>query len=51
MQAYRLQPAQWLKRRRGVKCVQEDQRPIVVDPAKPSAPVILEQPTGPAVFE
>lgn len=51
MQAYRLQPPQRLKRKCGVKRVQEDQRTIVVEPAKPSAPVILEQATGPAVFE
>ena len=51
MEAYCLQPAQRLQRRRGVKCVQEDQSPIVVEPSKTSAPVILEQPAGPAVFE
>ena len=42
MEPHRLQLAERLKRRCGVKGVQEHQRPLVVEPAKPSAPVILE---------
>ena len=42
MQPRRLQLTAWRKRRRGVKRIQEHQRPFVVEPAKPAAPVILE---------
>ena len=51
MHPRRLELSERLKRRCGVKCIPKQQSPLVVEPAKSSAPVILEQSTGPAVVE
>ena len=42
MEPRRLQLADYRKRRRGVNRIQKHQRPFVVEPKKPVAPIILE---------
>lgn len=51
VQPRRLQFAERFKRGRGVKRIQKHQSAFVVEPSKPSAPVILKQSARLAVFE